>query len=56
MFACDMIQTDVGLFLKGLERKVASSCLVVTLCLVDGKLAIREERGSHIVMNLLLSN
>ncbi len=33
MFTCDMIQTDVGLFLKGLEQKVAPFCLVVTLWL-----------------------
>ncbi len=56
MFTCNMIRTDVGLFLKGLKGNVAASCLVVTLCLVDRKLAIHEERGSHISLNQLLSN
>ncbi len=37
MFTCDMIQADVGLFLNGLGRKVAPSCLMVILCLVDGE-------------------
>jgi hypothetical protein len=56
MFTYDMIQAGFGLFLKGLERKVAQSGLVVTLCLVDGKTAIQETRGSHIFLNPLLSN
>jgi hypothetical protein len=56
MFTCDMIRTDVGLFLKGLEQNVAPSGLVVTLCLVDGKTAIHETRGRSIFLNSLLSN
>jgi hypothetical protein len=56
MFTCDMIGADVGLFLKGLERKIAPSCLVVTLGLVDGKMATKKLRGSHILLNPLLSN
>jgi len=56
MFTCDMIGADVGLFFKGLEQKLAPSCLVVTLGLVDGKTATQEFRGSHILYNPQLSN
>ncbi len=56
MFACDMFLTDFWLFLKGLEWKVAPFCPVVTLCLVDGELALQEALGTHIFSNLLLSN
>ncbi len=50
-----MIRTDVGLFLKDLERKVAQSCLMVTLHLVDGKQAVPEALGMHIFLNPLLN-
>jgi hypothetical protein len=56
MFTCDKIGADVGFFLKGLERKIAPSCLVVTLGLVDGKTATQEFRGNHILLNPQLSN
>ncbi len=55
MFSCDMIRIDVGLFLKGLERKVAPSGLVVTLGLIYEKMAIQKALGPHI-LNPLLSN
>ncbi len=50
-----MIRTDVGLFLKGLVRKVAPSSLMVTLYLVNGKLAVPEALGTHISFNPLLN-
>ncbi len=53
MFICDMIGSDVGLFLKGPERQIALSGLVVTL---DGKTAIQEVWGSDKCYNLRLSN
>ncbi len=56
MFTCDMIGADVGLFLKGPERKIAPSGMVVTLGLVDGKTAIQEVLGSNKFYNPLLSN
>jgi hypothetical protein len=55
MFTGYMIRTDVGLFLKDLERKVAQSCLMVTLHLVDGKQAVPEALGMHIFLNPLLN-
>ena len=56
MFTCDMIGADVGLFLKGPERKIAPSGLVVTLGLVDGKTAIKKVLGSDKFYNARLSN
>ncbi len=55
MFTCDMIGVDVGLFLKGIERKIAPSGMIVTLGLVDGKTAIQEVLGDKLY-NPRLSN
>ena len=56
MFTCDMIGADVRLFLKGIERKIAPSCMMVTFGLDDGKTAIQEVLGSCEFYNQQLSN
>jgi hypothetical protein len=56
MFTCDMIGADVGLFLKGIERNIAPSGMMVTLGLVDGQTAIQEVLGNDKCYNPLLSN
>ncbi len=45
LFTSDMIGADVGFFLKDPQLKVAPSGLMVTLCLVDGKLAVPLDLG-----------
>jgi hypothetical protein len=56
MFTGNVIGADVGLFPKCVERKIAPSCMMVTLGLVHGKTAIQEVLGSDKCYNPQLSN
>ena len=47
----EMIAADVGWFVKHSHRKVVPSCLMVTLCLVDGKLAVFVVLAPHIFLD-----
>ncbi len=51
-----MIGAHVGLFLKGIEQKIAPSGMMVILGLVDGKTTILEVLGSDKFYNPQLSN
>ena len=51
-FTGEMIAADVGQFAKSSHQKVMPSCLMVTLSLVDGKLAFKVVLAPHIGLDI----